>query len=440
MRYKALITAFILFCSSSLACGYSAAEEALTWEDCVKEAKKNHPDLASAAEQIKQFKAAKEVARSPAVPQITGSASENTSKGATFGSSGGTDSSGVAISSGGKNSSTTYTYSGSFQQLLFDGFKTSYNISGAERNVSSSRYNYDVTSSNIRLRLRTAYANLLTAVELVKVTENIEARRKQSYDMVKLRYESGREHKGSLMKSEADLAQAAYEVNQAKRSVYLAERQLTKELGRNKFSSVMVTGPLSVSNAEREMPDFDNLAEVTPLLQQLIAKKEAAKYGLLSAKAQFFPTIYATGNLGNTNKNAFPDKNQWAIGTSLSWPIFDGGNTIATVDQNRALLNQAAENERSGRDGVIYTLSNTWTQLQNTVDNVAVQYKVLTATEERARISEAEYSIGLLSYDNWIIIEDNLVSAKKNFVNAQNTAMIAEANWVQAKGGTLDYD
>ena len=89
---------------------------------------------------------------------------------------------------------------------------------------------------------------------------------------------------------------------------------------------------------------------------------------------------------------------------------------------------------------MIFTLANTWTQLQNTTDNVAVQKKSLDATEERAKIAEAEYSIGLLSYDNWIIIENNLVSAKKSYVTAQNAALVAEANWVQAKGGTLDYD
>ena len=66
--------------------------------------------------------------------------------------------------------------------------------------------------------------------------------------------------------------------------------------------------------------------------------------------------------------------------------------------------------------------------------------KVLTAAQERAKIAEAQYSIGLVSYNDWIIIENNLVSAKTSFVNAQLAALVAEANWVQAKGGTLDYD
>ena len=69
-----------------------------------------------------------------------------------------------------------------------------------------------------------------------------------------------------------------------------------------------------------------------------------------------------------------------------------------------------------------------------------VQKKVLDAAQERAKISTAQYAIGLLLYDNWIIIEDNLVSAKKSYISAQNASLVAEANWVQAKGGTLDYD
>ena len=159
-----------------------------------------------------------------------------------------------------------------------------------------------------------------------------------------------------------------------------------------------------------------------------------------SAKAGFYPQIFLNGGESNSNTNAFPDQNQYSFGTSLTLPIFDGGNTIATVAQAKAALGQAEADERSGRDGVIVTLSNTWTVLQNSIDNVGVQQKVLTAAQERAKIAEAEYSIGLVSYNDWIIIENNLVSAKTSFVNAELAALVAEANWVQAKGGTLDYD
>ncbi|MFA5084799.1 MAG: TolC family protein [Candidatus Omnitrophota bacterium] len=416
-----------------------SAEETLLWRDCVKEAKAGHPDLLSAMEKIKQAKASKEITRSAYLPQLDFDASEVTTKNASFGASGSSVEL-VSASSSKSNRSTTYQFEVSAQQLLFDGFKTSFDLSSDERSIRASKYYYDVISSDIRLRLRTAYVNLLSVQEYLKVTQEIEARRRQTLELVKLRYEGGREHRGSLMTSEANLTQAIYDVAQASRSVFIYQRQLTKELGRSKFDLMRVEGELEVKDRVRMLPNFENIAETNPLLQQLIAQKEAAQFGLKSAYANFFPQIYANGTAGNTGKRWFPDKNEYSIGTSITFPIFDGGDRIATAQKAKGVLGQSQADERSGRDGVIFTLANTWTLLQNAIDAVEVQRKVLEAAQERAKISSAEYAIGLLSYDNWIIIEDNLVSAKKAYINARNASLVAEANWVQAKGGTLDYD
>ncbi|MDD5440306.1 MAG: TolC family protein [Candidatus Omnitrophica bacterium] len=426
----AIITAAVFAYAPVTVC----AEELLQWKECVGEAKDKHPDLVSAREKVNQAKASKEITRSAVIPQLTGNASETTNKTAT------TVKSTTSSSAAKDNRNTTYDYSITGQELVFDGFKTSFDLSQAERNIYSARYNYDVTSSNIRLRLRTAFVNLLTAQELVRVTEDIEARRNQTYQLVKLRYEGGREHKGSLLKSEADLAQATYGVNLAKRNIYLQQRALIKELGRATFSPIIAKGDLGVGELVRERPDFENMAQTTPLLRQLVAQKEAANFGVKSAYADFFPQVYASGTVGNTNVNAFPDKNEWSVGSSMVWPIFDGGNRFASLSKAKAALGQAEADERSGKDGVIVTLSNTWTALQNGVDNVEVQRKLLEAAGERAKIAEAEYAAGLMTYDNWIIIEDDYVNTKINFLNAETNALQADANWVQAKGGTLDYD
>ncbi|MCX5667312.1 MAG: TolC family protein [Candidatus Omnitrophica bacterium] len=439
MKYAKIL--LIILSSSAILLSDVSAEETLLWQNCVKEAKSSHPDLIAALEKIKQAKATKEITRSAYLTQLNFDASEVTSKTATFSASGSSIGiSSPATSPKNSNRSTTYQFEASAEQLLFDGFKTSFDLSSNERSITASKYNYDVTSSNIRLRLRTAYVNLLSAQEYFLVAQDIEARRKQTLELVKLRYEGGREHKGSLMTSEANLIQAIYDVAQASRSIYLYQRQLTKELGRSKFSLMMATGELEVKDQARMLPNFENITETNPLLQQLVAQKEAAQFGLKAAYANFFPQVYANGSAGNTDKRWFPDKNEYSIGTSITFPVFDGGNRIATAQKAKGALGQSQADERSGRDSVIFTLASTWTQLQDAIDNVEVQRKALEAAQERAKISAAEYAIGLLLYDNWIIIEDNLVSAKKSYISAQNASLVNEANWIQAKGGTLDYD
>ena len=64
----------------------------------------------------------------------------------------------------------------------------------------------------------------------------------------------------------------------------------------------------------------------------------------------------------------------------------------------------------------------------------------MEAAEERAKITRAQYATGLSAFDDWIIIENNLVSAEKAYLDAQANMLISEAYWIQAIGGTLEYD
>ncbi|MBU2102871.1 MAG: TolC family protein, partial [Candidatus Omnitrophica bacterium] len=105
----------------------------------------------------------------------------------------------------------------------------------------------------------------------------------------------------------------------------------------------------------------------------------------------------------------------------------------------RAVFNQAKADERSAKAGIILTLAQQWAAFRDAAETVEVQNKFLVAAEARAKIAEEQYSLGLLQFDNWTIIEDTLVSAKKSFLNAQANALSAQANWIQAKGETLEY-
>ncbi|MFH1045559.1 MAG: TolC family protein [Candidatus Omnitrophota bacterium] len=419
MRKIALVALLLFFLSVTIV-GAAAIEE-LAWRDCVEQARQNHPDLAAAEEQVNQAKADKAIETSALFPQIDAETSARTSRAATA-----------------DDESDSYAYGATAQQLIFDGFQTVNNINSARENLSSEQYNYAVTSSDIRLNLRMAFVGLLKAQELLAITEDIAARRKENVELVKLRYEAGREHKGSLLNSQANLAQAEFEVSQAKRNIELGQRQLTKELGRRQLTAIKAQGELAIEAVDKEKPDCERLAQNIPFLQALIAEKEAARYSLRSAKASFFPEVYASASADKSEEHWPPQNDGWSAGVSVSLPIFEGGSRLAEVAKARAKFKQAKAQEISGRDSVILILEETWKELQDAVEKVAVEEKFLQAAEERAKITQAQYSTGLISFDNWSIIEDNLVNARKSFLNAKATALLAQANWIQAKGGTLE--
>ena len=397
------------------------AQEVISWQDCVKEAAKNHPDLISSQEAVKQSQAGKKITASSLFPQVDSNLNASTSKTA-----------GVTKDS--------YSYGVTGTQLIFDGNKTVNNVKAAAENIKVAKLNYKFTSSEVRFRLRAAFINLLKAQEELNLTHQIYDIRRSNLELITLRYQSGMEHKGALLLAEANLEEASFAITQAKRGLEVAQRDLIKEMGRKQLSPISVNGDFVVKNPEKEKPDFDAIVENNPSLKSLIAKINQSNFSLRAAYDNFYPQLSAQAGTGRTAAQWPPETNQWNAGLALTFPIFEGGLRFAQVSQAEAILNQAKANERSGRDVLVLVLEQTWATLQDSVDTVSVQQKFLEAAEERTKIAEAQYSTGFITYDNWIIIEDSLVSTKRNFLDAQANALIAKANWIQAKGETLEYE
>ena len=217
----------------------------LTWDDCVKEAVKNNPELASFVHAVEQKKAEKWIEVSPMLPQLSTEAS--ISKTDNFSGSRGND-------------SNTYTARG--QQLLFDGFKTYSNFKSAEQNLKASEHTYAAESSDIRYSLRKAFVELMKSQSLVPITAGIIERRKQNLGMIRLRYESGREHEGALLLAEADLEQAKYDNSKAKRDISVAQYTLRKAMGWYKDSPIKAEGNFKLQRAVGAKPDLRKIARI----------------------------------------------------------------------------------------------------------------------------------------------------------------------------------
>ncbi|MGE5280101.1 MAG: TolC family protein, partial [Deltaproteobacteria bacterium] len=353
-KYATLILALLL--CLPLPADVRAAEELLSWTQCVQEAQKNHPDLISAEASVKQSQADKKIVASDLLPQVASTVSAATAM--TTSSSSGTKT---------RTTTDTYSYGATGTQLLFDGGKTVNNVKAAAQDVEAARYNYRFTSTEVRLRLRTAFIALLKAQELLKITQEIHDIRRNNLVLIDLRYESGLEHRGALMTAEANLAQAQFEIGRAQRALEVVQTQLVKEMGREGLSDVRAEGDFTVSDAFLEKPDFQALAKDNPSLEKRIAQKNAASFGIKSAQANFLPELSAQAGVGRKNASWPPENDQWNAGVTLSLPIFEGGLRLAQVDKARAAYDQARADERSTKDGVLVALEQTWAALQDAV-------------------------------------------------------------------------
>jgi len=408
------IILFLLFFYS-----IAMAGEALTWKDCLDEASKKHPDLISAEEKINQEEAGKYIAGSGLYPQVDASIDWSHTK-----------------TTAKRNS---YSYGVAGTQLIYNGSKTINDLKSAAENIKAAEYNYKFISSEVRYRLRAAFVNLLKDQEMLGLAGNIAKIRRDNLILITMRYEAGLEHKGALLAADADLTQAEFEVAQAKRALEVSQKALLKEMGRQDFSSIEAQGELKVKDLALEKPDFEAIAHNNPSIGKLSAQTKAASFGVKSSEADFYPEITASAGADRSGAHWPPDQDQWDIGIGLSVPMFEGGLRKAEVKKAKSLFNQAQADERSKKDSVILALEQAWAGFQDAIEEVGVQKKFLEAAEERAKIAEGQYSLGLIQFDNWTIIEDSLVKAKKAFLDSRANALLAEAGWIEAKGETLEY-
>ncbi len=395
---------------------------ALSWVSCLAETLQNQPNIRSKHAAFRQAEANRDIARSRFFPQISASA-------------GLTHSSKQDTQNNTTSNADNYSVGLTGQQLIWDGLSTMYDWQQADYRAQSALAEYQKTKTDAWLTVRQAFIELLRAQTASSLSAEILARRQQNLDLVALRYRAGREHHGSLALAQAQLAQAHADQGKSQRAILLAQANLCQALGRFELQPIAVTGSFEVALPDKTLPNWTPLIQQNPQYLQAQCQWEAARAQNHSGWSDFSPALYANASLNRTGDEWFPTQESWSAGLSLSWTLFNGGKRWSTLTLNQAVEDQAQAQLDSLALQLRSTLLSAYITWQNAAENVTVSKQFLAATEERAKISEAQYSTGLITFDNWILIENDLVSAKNNLLNAEAQALNAHADWVHARGG-----
>ncbi|MDP8304937.1 MAG: TolC family protein [Candidatus Chlorobium antarcticum] len=401
------------------------AEEVLNWEQCVVEARSNHPDLQSAIASIRAAEEERKIAGAGLLPSLS--------------IQGGVVESGYT-GSGAGSPGARYSYALSLGQLIYDGGRNSRLAGAAGEGIKEAESSSEAVSADVRFALRAAFTSLLKAQDYVTLAADIQGRRQRNVRLIGLRYRAGREHIGSLRKAEADLADAEFEVSRASRGLGVSRSALSTAMGCGSGSaSLRVRGSFIALEPDAPTPDFMALAASSPLVRRLEARTRASEYALGAARSAFSPELSLSSSIGRSAVDDWnPDESEWRAGLDLVVPIYEGGSGRAGVARARAVVSREEADLKSGLHGMLDLLEERWKLYMDARQYVAVRKKFLEAAVERAAIANAQYSNGLISFDDWVIIEDSLVSAKKEFLNAGANLLVAEAQWIQSKGEGLD--
>ncbi|MDD5678197.1 MAG: TolC family protein [Kiritimatiellae bacterium] len=396
-----------------------AAEPPVTWDDCVGELIRNNPQLSAAGAAVEKARTDVKGNYSPFLPQISASGSIGKSN--------------TELDTGYQDS-TSYQAGLSAYLNLFSGFGNVATLRRSQALLKIAEINLQATKAALSAALTQSFARLLYAQDFVRVSEIIANRRKENVNLVEMRFEAGRENKGSDLRSKAYFRQARFEVTQAQRGLKTAQQQMAATLGRHEIGILAVTGNWDSVDLPQG-PDINALALQTPDYRNAETQVRAAREGVRIAYSDFYPSWSVNGAIGRSDDDSLIPKNdQWSVSTAISFPLFVGGQHWYAARGAKADQRKAEDTLLDTRNQMVSTLEDRFTAWQNAVEQIEVQNEFLRAAEVRSEIARAQYQNGLLSFEDWDLIENDLIDKQKSMLASRRDAMLARSAWEKALG------
>ncbi|MBI3897045.1 MAG: TolC family protein [Gammaproteobacteria bacterium] len=388
----------------------------LSFEESVRIAAAGNADLQAAQARLTAAGYQTRTARSGYLPQLSASASRS-------------ESSGSAVNS----TDPEYSVGLSARQNLFAGFQDQAKVQQATADFDSATAQLAQAKAQLSHDLKLAFAGLRYAEENVTLTAAIVRRLEENVRLVQLRFESGRENKGSYLLTSASLEQARFENLQARQGLVSAQAQLARVLGEPSTTLANAVGDVPLQEPGTA-PDFVTLATATPSYRQADAQQQAADAGLRLARAPFYPSVDLTGTAARDGADWLPDDNRRTLTLSLSIPIFSGGKDYYGVQSAASNRDVAKANRTSVEQQTHVSLQQSYAAYVEAAARVRVDQAFLNAAETRAGIARARYQNGLVAFEDWDQIESDLIQRQKAFLATRRDRVTAEARWELAQG------
>jgi len=402
-----------------LAARHADAGQQLTWQDCVRLAAEHNPAMTAARAQIDAADAGAHAARSALLPQLSAGASAT---------QGGRD------SNPDNNDRTAYGTSLNVDQTVYSGGRNTANVRIADATRARANASAAAVMAKTTYDLRASFVDLLYAQTQLQLLREIEKRRQDNMELVDLRYEGGREHKGSLALSQATFFDAQVQTRQAQRLVEINRQALWRIIGITTTPDAFeVTGDME-AGAAPAIRDWDELAQNTPDYAVSIASKAVANAQVEVARSGNWPDVNLSGSAGRYGDDQTFRDDAWSAGLKLNFPFWPGGRNTHDIRKAEAGLREAEANLADTLNTLVRTLANAGQALANAIEEVEVQHRYVAAADVRAEISRQQYGDGLLTFENWDLIENDLIDKRKRLLDSRRAALLAEAAWRRATG------
>ncbi len=220
-----------------------------------------------------------------------------------------------------------------------------------------SEYSYEDEENDLRFRVAIAYFNALDAYGGVVLAEKEKDIAKKDLDIATRMFKAG-----VASKDDVALAESRYDVAVSNmveaQSEYRAQlSNLESIIGKNVDNLVGLKNDVNFDFSIKTLQYWMDRARISnPKLKYYRENEQYYKYNLKQTIGEQLPSVSFFTTYAHTNSNNYigTQKTTYKVfGIQVNVPLFDGGNTIASIDEAKYRVKEAMENTRDQERQII---------------------------------------------------------------------------------------
>lgn len=293
------------------------------------------------------------------------------------------------------------------------------------------------TEADTKLAAVQAYYQYLEAVKLAEVQAQSVTDYASHLNNVQQQFDAGIVAKLDVLSSNVSLANAKQKSIAADNTRDVAEANL------NNIMRVPMNTTLNPLDKNFPEPEFDLTMEQAILMAQKYRWElveadygvKAAEASLRSAKAGYLPTVSVGGGYSWKEASVTAvDKDDWAVQGGLSWSLWDGGATQASVKKADAAVKTAQETLLQAREKIVLEVRQDYLNVLSYKEQIRAAEASVAQAEEAYKIATVRYSSGVGINLDVLDAELALNTARTNYITALYNYNIGLATLEHAMG------
>lgn len=310
--------------------------------------------------------------------------------------------------------------------------------------IDAARYQKNIADLNVykteadtKLAAVQAYYQYLEAVKLAEVQAQSVTDYASHLNNVQQQFDAGIVAKLDVLSSNVSLANAKQKSIAADNTRDVAEANL------NNIMRVPMNTTLNPLDKNFPEPEFDLTMEQAILMAQKYRWElveadygvKAAEAALRSAKAGYLPTVSVGGGYSWKEASVTAvDKDDWAVQGGLSWSLWDGGATQASVKKADAAVKTAQETLLQAREKIELEVRQDYLNVLSYKEQIRAAEASVAQAEEAYKIATVRYSSGVGINLDVLDAELALNTARTNYITALYNYNIGLATLEHAMG------